>query len=558
MPLSPEAPAWAAEIALAYESTAQGQFVLYGNVHDRIPVNGALVNLVTYVETELLAGFQVVFTFDLGNGLRVERGADCLTGWSGAGRLEPPIRQPLPAIELVSAYLRYLANLRALRPDTKPVHVACILRGADEILPATGNGYELGGLASLLRDWAGEAPFCNLPFASLLIADRLNDLHPSVALNPRTARIGVPLPPTAALSAALTLLRRDLPAAFEALNADDAGTAATLTGVAITAVEALCKTRAHQRQPIRTADLVEIKKQLVERESAGLIDFIESRRTLADYEGQPALKTWLKQDVALWGAGDLRALPKGYLVCGPVGTGKTFLVECLAGEAGVPVVKLKNFRDRWVGSSEGNLEKIIGLVRALGRCMVFIDEADQALGRRSADSGDSGLSGRLYAMIAAEMGDPDTRGRVMWILASSRPDLIEVDLKRPGRVDVKIPLLPTTTTAESATLLRTLCRRVGLDLTSEQMQPFGATLPLLLTPGAAEAIAMKAYRLSRTGPLDPVKAVEACLNGYQPPVPEDVMRFQMQLAIREATDLTFVPESLRKLAAEGEPGARLG
>ena len=90
------------------------------------------------------------------------------------------------------------------------------------------------------------------------------------------------------------------------------------------------------------------------------------------------------------------------------------------------------------------------------------------------------------------------------------------------------------------------------------MQQFDAKLPLLLTPGAAEAIAMKAYRLSRTGPLDAIKAVEACLTGYQAPVPEDVMRFQMQLAIREATDLAFVPEPLRKLAAEGEPGARVG
>ena len=59
------------------------------------------------------------------------------------------------------------------------------------------------------------------------------------------------------------------------------------------------------------------------------------------------------------------------------------------------------------------------------------------------------------------------------------------------------------------------------------------------------------YALTSTGSLDPAKAVEACLIGYQPPVPEDVMRFQMQLAVREATDLAFVPESLRKLAAEG-------
>lgn len=549
MPLSPEAPAWAAEIALAYESTAQGQFILSGNVHDRLPVGGALVNLGGFIEKELLAGFQVIFTFDLGNGLRVTRGAELLEGWSGAKRLDPTVRQPLAAIELVSAFLRYRANLRAIGQEKQVMNIACILRDADDILPATGGwSYELGGMASLLRDWAGEAPFSDLPFVSLIIADNQNDLHPSVAMNPRAARIKVPLPDTGMLTRALALLRRDNPAAFDAAMTDDGKLAAALTGVAVTAVETLCKQRAYQKQPIKNDDLVKIKKELVERESANLIEFIESKRTLDDYEGQEALKTWLQQDVALWQAGDLKALPKGYLICGPVGTGKTYLVECLAGEADIPVVKLKNFRDRWVGSSEGNLEKIIGLVRALGRCMVFIDEADQTLGRRTSDSSDSGLSGRIYSMIAQEMSDPDTRGRVVWILATSRPDMIEVDLKRPGRVDVKVPLLPTTTIEESAKLLRALCKRMGLDVTKEQLVALGAKIPLLLTPGAAEAIAVKAYRLARTQKLEPMQAIDACLTGYQPPVPEDVLRFQMQLAIREATDLAFVPESLRKLA----------
>ncbi len=199
--------------------------------------------------------------------------------------------------------------------------------------------------------------------------------------------------------------------------------------------------------------------------------------------------------MALWQAGDLKALPMGYLLCGPVGTGKTFLVECLAGEAGVPVVKLKNFRDRWVGSSEGNLEKIFRLVRALGRCMVFIDEADQTLGRRDSGSGDSGLSGRLYSMIAQEMSDTANRGRVLWILASSRPDLIEVDLKRPGRVDVKVPLLPTSTHAESAALIGALAQalRSGADAT-RVWRSSSRACRLLLTPGAAEALVVKAYR----------------------------------------------------------------
>src|SRR5919204_2240249 len=149
-------------------------------------------------------------------------------------------------------------------------------------------------------------------------------------------------------------------------------------------------------------------------------------------------------------------------MCGPIGTGKTFLVECLAGEAAVPVVKLNNFREKWIGSSEGNLEKIFRLIRALGRCIVFVDEADQTLGRRESGTGDSGLSGRLYSMIAQEMSDSSNRGRVLWLLASSRPDLIEVDLKRPGRIDIRIPILPTTTREEGFVLLQALCRRRGL------------------------------------------------------------------------------------------------
>jgi hypothetical protein len=56
----------------------------------------------------------------------------------------------------------------------------------------------------------------------------------------------------------------------------------------------------------------------------------------------------------------------GYLLCGPVGTGKTYMVECLAGDAGVPVVKLKNFRDKWIGSTEGNLEKIFACCKRSG------------------------------------------------------------------------------------------------------------------------------------------------------------------------------------------------
>jgi hypothetical protein len=512
MPAPQGAPAWAGELALAYESGAHGQFILYGNVHDRVAVGGRLINLAGYLENDLLAGFKVVLSYDLGNGLTIERGGELVEKWGGANLKALP-REPLPAIQYISRYLRYLGNLRALGREAQE-NVAVILRGADDVVPADGTGYEHGSA--------------------------------------HASRIRVPLPDTPALERALAILKVQEPKAF----VDDANLpqiAGALVGVTVAALESLVKVRDHSGQTLASADLTRIKKELVERDSAGLVEFIESKRTLEDYAGQPALKQWLRQDIALWQAGDLKALPMGYLLCGPVGTGKTFLVECLAGEAGVPVVKLKNFRDRWVGSSEGNLEKIFRLVRALGRCMVFIDEADQSLGRRDSGSGDSGLSGRLYSMIAQEMADTANRGRVLWLLASSRPDLIEVDLKRPGRVDVKVPLLPTSTQAESAALVGVLAKRYGLPLTDAQLAALTPRMPTLLTPGAAEALVVKAYRRSRTENVGADAALEACLVGYQNPVPADVLEFQMRIAIREATDLAFVPPAFHKYAAQPAP-----
>ncbi|SFP52752.1 AAA family ATPase [Pseudomonas borbori] len=540
-----KAPAWLDELRLAYESGAHGQFVLYGNVADRFPLDGRLVSLTRYLEARLLGTFDLVFLYDPGNGLSLLRGGERFAQWPAAEKIQPWPHEPRAAIELISRYLRYRANLQALgRGDSE--HVAVILRGAELVLPASRQGdFASASLASLVRDWAAEPPFADMAFASLLLADNLNDLHPLVANNPRIDRVQVPLPDADSLGQCLAQLRLDHPKAFAA---EDNGAVQALAGVSLSALASLVKRRAHQGKVLGAQDWVEAKKQLVETDSAGLVEFIESKRTLDDYHAQDALKVWLRQDMALWQAADLRALPKGYIFCGPVGTGKTYLVECLAGEAGVPVVKLKNFRDRWVGSSEGNLEKIFRLIRGLGRCIVFIDEADQTLGKRDGGSGDSGLSGRLYSMIAQEMGDADNRGKVIWILASSRPDLIEVDLKRPGRVDVKIPLLPTTTIEESAALLRALLKRFELKLESKALVKL--PLPLLLTPGAAEALAVKVYRQVRTAQMQPLAALEHCLQGYQPPVAEQVLRLQMSIAIREATDMAFVPESLRHLADE--------
>ncbi|MGH8260662.1 MAG: hypothetical protein ACREUG_13365, partial [Steroidobacteraceae bacterium] len=142
------------------------------------------------------------------------------------------------------------------------------------------------------------------------------------------------------------------------------------------------------------------------------------------------------------------------------------------------------------------------------------------------------------------------RGRVMWVFASSRPDLIEADLKRPGRIDVKIPILPAANAAEAAALIVAIAGRFGLELTQKALEELQLTLPQLLTPGAAEALIVKAYRIARTEKISPAQAIARSLRGYQGAVPQDVLEMQIRLAIREATDLAFVPQELERFAAE--------
>jgi len=119
------------------------------------------------------------------------------------------------------------------------------------------------------------------------------------------------------------------------------------------------------------------------------------------------------------------------------------------------------------------------------------------------------------------------------VLASSRPDLIEVDLKRPGRIDLKVPILPTTTRAESRELIAALARRYELPVSATELQQLDDLLPLMLTPGAAEALVMKAYRLHRTRGVSGGVALSDSLRGYQNPVQRMWLDKQIRLAVRE-------------------------
>jgi hypothetical protein len=544
-------PDWAKEMIALYESDSANQFILYGNVYDRFlfkadneTVQGSLID---FLKRVLMPQFDVIFDYDLGNGLRVARGGEKLKEWPPLQVAPELPKAPRQAAELLTGYLRYCANLGRL--NRARVSVGVIVESSHLVSPAVPGllNYDLNALALLLREWASAELLRGHPVVTCLLTENLNDLHPIIAQNPRAARIKIPLPTADDLSSAIDLVGSSYPIALAGYQDNFRRLAQGLTGITINGLDRLLRLKEYKKETLCEVDLAGQKRLLVEEECQGLIEFVEPKRTLDDLFGQEKLKECFRQDLALWRSGDLRGLPMGYLICGPVGTGKTFLVECLAGEARVPVVKIKNFRDRWVGSTEGNLEKIFRLLQALDRCYVFVDEADQALGKRDSSGQDAGLSGRIYSIMAAEMSRPENRGRVIWILASSRPDLIEVDLKRPGRVDLKVPIFPTSSPEEGYELLRSLAKHYSLDLAPAYPKP----IPDLLTPGGAEAIIVKAYRMVRTAQISAMEAVDRCLAQYQSPIAFDIMEAQIKLAIRETSDMEFVPSKIKERFGTG-------
>lgn len=545
-------PTWADEVISGYESGVAGCFVLHGNTGDRhlmpggenFPDGERLGSLREFLSEVLLPRFEIVLSYDLGEGLRVQRGEEKFEEW--AGEREVP-SLPLPTMRYLGKFLRYQRNTRAL--TGKSPRVAIVVREAHLVCPALPNAlnYELNALASLLRGWSAGGLLQENDQAVFLVADRSSNLHPLLTRETSLKTVELPLPDEKQLARALVAMAPSAKTALQNFEDRLPELGLALKGATLGSVETLVRRRQFDGRPLEEDDVGRLKRELVEKDCEGLIEFIEPDRDLSKVIGLDAAKSWLKDDLALWRKGELEAMPMGYLFCGPVGTGKTYLAECLAGEAGVPMVVLRNFRDKWVGSTEANLEKIFALLHALGRCLVFVDEADQALGQRQGGSGDSGVNSRVYSMMAAEMSDTRNRGKIVWVLASSRPDLIEVDLKRPGRVDVKIPLFPSTNPEEGFALLRALCGARGVKIAQEVFQQFEPMVPNLLTPGAAEAIAVKVFRGVKAKGLTPEEALEATLSGYLPPIDPEILRHQMSLAAEESTEPSFIDNTVRAL-----------
>ena len=238
----------------------------------------------------------------------------------------------------------------------------------------------------------------------------------------------------------------------------------------------------------------------------------------------------------------------GYLVSGPVGTGKTFLVNCFAGDIGVPCVKFLNFRSQWQGVTEANLEKIFNLLKALWPVAVMIDEADAFLGNRDA-SGDSGTSSRVFASIASFMGNTEYRGKIIWFLLTCRPDLLPIDLKRQGRAEEHIALFYPQDEGELDELFRVMSKKTGVEV---EVPSLAAMIPAQtrhMSGADIEAVLVRAKFRALAEGRDQVVAddVRNVFADFVPPSYPLEVELQNLVAVQECTSRALLPPQYRDM-----------
>lgn len=482
-------PEWANDLAEQYFGGTLCEFVIHGSIHDKVKDARASERhrhpgLKRWLGKRLLGSHDVVIHFDPSSGVTFRDPEDAAGFQSVLAQVDGQKqtqyassgapREPSRALYLIERYMR--AKIQGqIKAETKAGKnknsVALVIEYADLVLPAGDPSNmsmsQQATLVTLLR-WAKDPEFLAKHLIVLLIAENPAQLNKTLVESPFIGRTEIKLPDAAERLDYLKDCFARQPA-LEDLCKIDMEQFATLTGglSRVNLNHVVRQAAATQNQFEITAEYVgRMKRELIEKECFGMLEFLSSPYGLDTVCGHEPQKEWLRSDARLIREGRVDALPMGYLICGPVGTGKSFMAQCFTHDIGIPCVRLKNFRDKWYGSTEANWQKILSVLKAAGPVGVVIDEADAAVGDRS--SGHE-VSNRVFSMLATEMGDTRNRGHILWFLLTSRPDLLPVDIKRQGRAEVHIPLFYPDTEGERRQMREVLVKKCGLKVAADAL-----------------------------------------------------------------------------------------
>jgi SpoVK/Ycf46/Vps4 family AAA+-type ATPase len=256
--------------------------------------------------------------------------------------------------------------------------------------------------------------------------------------------------------------------------------------------------------------------------------------------GYDRLKKFLRDELVprFSSAGD-DALP-GAAVCGPIGSGKTYIFEAVAAELDMVVLVLKSIRSQWFGQTDVIFERLRRVLEALAKVIIFVDEADTQFGGVGPETHET--ERRLTGKIQAMMSDPRLRGRVVWLLMTARIHLLSPDIRRPGRTgDLIIPVLDPEGEDRKAFFRWVVEPVLKRPLTEQEF----SRLDALTKDYAAASFASlrselkaKAARLGGSLQLDQI--VET-VNDLLPPAITETRRYQALQALVNCTRKSLLP-----------------
>jgi transitional endoplasmic reticulum ATPase len=591
-------PEWAEDLRRRYLRGESSMFVLHGNVYDAIVDDEKLITLTDFITDVLLKDTrETIAVFNVANGVRFTKRA------AAVGSLDELL--------LASGKERALAALERLLVQS--TRAAVVVEYAEAVAPAGDPAFQADADRAAiitLHRWSFLSEIERGDNLVILIAENLPDLAPKLVSNPKVAIIDIPMPDRAArravvrladarLSDADTDRYADLTAGLKALQiasivapapaseedalarerfianplgsgpdaADRAHKLAALTSgmghddikrlVAPTAVvpASIDADRVNQARGEIDRLIASRKREILERECFGLVEFVEPAHGFEVVGGMEEVKKDLLVIADSIREGRTFRVPMGLLFTGPMGTGKTFVAEAFAKECGLPTIKLKNFRSKWVGATEGNLERILTVIRAIGQVVVIIDEGDRAFGSSDSES-DGGTSSRVIARIKEFMSDTSNRGRILFLVMTNRPDKLDVDLKRAGRLDRKIPFLYSQTPEEveqvAAALIRKNRIQTSVDLASMRAD-FSAKLVGYSNADVEAVLLMANDDAAREAGGDaPVTAqhLARAATDYFPSRDAELLEYMELLAVFEASSRRLLPPKYASMQPE--------